>query len=255
MASITYPKAARSQRQTRETSSTREQPQLKGVDRERLRAVLQRRKGGPAARRRLAWSRILLVPTIGGLAVLAAIAGSIVAEQQGRMVGGAPAPQDKPTSRGAQVKTFVPAPSSPRASLLAKAQGGNADAMLGLAQMLMEGRDGAKDEGGGLFWLRKAADAGNGRAMQQLAEVYDRGSSALRNYNAAADYLLQSWTRPGGDAFLALFERQISQGGVWQPQTLRAIQVRLQRSGHFSGPVNGVVRANTLKAARDYAHR
>jgi hypothetical protein len=62
---------------------------------------------------------------------------------------------------------------------LLRAQKGNAEAQYNVAQDYFEGKHVVKNNGAGLEWLKKSADAGYADAQERLAHAYEHGNYGL----------------------------------------------------------------------------
>lgn len=69
------------------------------------------------------------------------------------------------------------------------AEGGDVDAMFDLAEKYMKGKDGLpRHRVKAIYWYRKAADAGNIKALDKLANMYAKGLFLPQNLEKALSY-------------------------------------------------------------------
>ncbi len=122
---------------------------------------------------------------------------------------------------------------------------GNTQAMVRLA-LLHASKDGPhRDVAESVRWLKKAAAQGDGMAMIHVARMHDEGLGVDKSAREAARYLLAAlktgaWT-------------VIDQVSKFSEDTRREVQAQLQAAGHYRGPVEGRVGAETRAAMVEWA--
>ena len=122
---------------------------------------------------------------------------------------------------------------------------GNTQAMVRLA-MLHANKDGPhRDLSESARWLKRAATQGDGMAMIHLARMHDEGLGVNRSPRDAAKYLLSAlktgaWT-------------VIDQATKFSEDTRRELQTQLQQAGHYRGPIEGRMGAETRAAMVEWA--
>ena len=95
-----------------------------------------------------------------------------------------------------------------------------------------------------LSYFERAADLGEPRAYVAAAILLDEGRGVGKDPGKAADMLLRGVASDYGDAMTQL----TAQAKNWSPQTLKAVQERLQTAGFYDGAIDGVS-GPRLKAA------
>lgn len=123
----------------------------------------------------------------------------------------------------------------PRAiELLTTASGqGSAIATFNLGVLAEQGAGGTQDQALGYF--RKAVELGDVRGYRAAAVLLDEGRGTRKDPDAAAEALLRAVASDSGDALAELTKATKN----WSPETVRALQQRLQREGYLSGTIDG----------------
>ncbi len=87
------------------------------------------------------------------------------------------------------------------------AENGNVVAMLDIAKKFMRGKDGfPRNAASGVFWYKKAADAGNREALEYVAKMYASGRYLEKNPEKARDMFEKiAETDPGFENDIAVF--------------------------------------------------
>lgn len=86
-----------------------------------------------------------------------------------------------------------------------------------------------------LDYFRKAAELGDPRGYLPAAILLDEGRGVPKDRSAAAEMLLRGVASDAGEALNQITLSSTS----WSPETIKAVQNRLRRSGHYNGPVDG----------------
>lgn len=123
----------------------------------------------------------------------------------------------------------------PRAiELLTTASGqGSAIATFNLGVLAEQGTNGTPNQALGYF--RKAVELGDVRGYRAAAVLLDEGRGTRKDPDAAAEALLRAVAADSGDALDELTKATKS----WTPDTVRALQQRLQREGFYQGALDG----------------
>lgn len=150
------------------------------------------------------------------------------------------------------------------------AEVGSPDAMINLAVSLFQGDRGKKDPERAVSLLRRAADVGSAKAVFNLgvlaqdgvidtqdaaleyflraardgehegyraaAILLDEGRGVAPNAGQAANLLLRGVAEDRG----TLLQQLTKASGDWSPETIKAIQSRLQMAGYYGGSLDGL---------------
>lgn len=110
---------------------------------------------------------------------------------------------------------------------------GSAIATFNLGVLAQQGTSGAPEQALGYF--RKAVELGDVRGYRAAAVLLDEGRGTRKDPEAAADALLRAVAADIGDTLDELTKT----GRSWSPDTIRAVQHRLQREGYYQGAFDG----------------
>ncbi|QDY70935.1 caspase family protein [Qingshengfaniella alkalisoli] len=124
----------------------------------------------------------------------------------------------------------------PRAIDLLKqaSDAGSAIATYNLGVLTQDGVTGQPAEA--LDYFRRAVDLGEPRGYVAAAILLDEGRGVEADATAAAEMLLRGVAADSGQALAQLTDHAVN----WSPDTLRAIQSRLQEAGLYDGAIDGV---------------
>lgn len=117
--------------------------------------------------------------------------------------------------------------------LTSASQQGSAIATYNLGVLAEQGVTGTPDQALGYF--RKAVELGDVRGYRAAAVLLDEGRGTRKDPDAAAEFLLRAVAADPGDTLEELTKSTRN----WSPDTMRALQRRLQREGYFSGSLDG----------------
>lgn len=123
----------------------------------------------------------------------------------------------------------------PRAlELLRTASGqGSAIATFNLGVLAEQGVNGSPEQALGYF--RKAVELGDVRGYRAAAILLDEGRGTRKDPDAAAESLLRAVAADTGSTLDELTKATKN----WSPETIRAVQRRLQREGYYQGAFDG----------------
>lgn len=150
------------------------------------------------------------------------------------------------------------------------AEAGSSDAMINLAVSLFQGDRGEKDIERAISLLRRAAEVGSAKAVFNLgvlaqdgmidtpelaldyflraardgehegyraaAILLDEGRGVSRDFDQAANMLLRGVAEDRG----TLLQQLTTATNEWSPETVKAIQQRLQAAGYYAGALDGL---------------
>lgn len=132
-------------------------------------------------------------------------------------------------------------------ALMQKAsEAGAAIATYNLGVLAQEGEFGSPGDAGPLF--ERAAREGEPRAYRAAAVLLDEGRGVPRDSSAAAVQLLLGVASDDGSLLHELTER----GSDWNPDTLAALQRRLNRAGLYRGQIDGKPGPALTQALQDW---
>lgn len=117
--------------------------------------------------------------------------------------------------------------------LTAASRQGSAIATFNLGVLAEQGVGGTADRALGYF--RKAVELGDVRGYRAAAVLLDEGRGTRKDPDAAAEALLLAVASDSGDALGELTKATKS----WSSETIRALQLRLQREGYLSSAIDG----------------
>ena len=118
--------------------------------------------------------------------------------------------------------------------LRSAAQGGSAIATYNLGVLAQDGLVG--DEAAAFGYFRRAAELGEPRAYVAAAILLDEGRGVGKDPAAAADMLLRGAASDYGEAITQL----TAQAKDWSPETIKAVQGKLQADGFYQGTIDGI---------------
>lgn len=110
---------------------------------------------------------------------------------------------------------------------------GSAIATFNLGVLAEQGLGGTQDQALGHF--RKAVELGDMRGYRAAAVLLDEGRGTRKDPDAAAEALLRAVASDAGETLAELTKT----AKTWSPETMRALQQRLQREGHLQGGIDG----------------
>ena len=113
------------------------------------------------------------------------------------------------------------------------AEAGSAIANFNLGVLAQEGVTAGKADA--LKYFERATELGEPRGFVPAAILLDEGRGVPKNPDAASDMLLRGVASDSGEALAQLTQKAAS----WSPATLKALQARLKRAGHYTGPIDG----------------
>ena len=127
------------------------------------------------------------------------------------------------------------------------AEAGNASAMNNLGYAYEHGEGVAEDQAEAVRWYRMAASADVGSAGWNLAVGYDEGDFGARNHSEAGRYLIEAALLGHEKALDAV------RGGMtnWARETRQAVQRFLAEKGHYSGRIDGDFGPRSRRAVED----
>ena len=108
-----------------------------------------------------------------------------------------------------------------------------------------QSRRSGRDLGEMSRWLRKAASQGDTMAMIHVARMYDEGFGIERAPKESAKFLMSALK---GGAWTV-----VDQIARFSEETRREVQTVLRQSGHYKGPVEGRIGAETRAAMVEWA--
>ncbi len=110
---------------------------------------------------------------------------------------------------------------------------GSAIATFNLGVLAEQNVGGTQDQALGYF--RKSVELGDVRGYRAAAVLLDEGRGIRKDPDGAAEALLRAVASDSGDALAELTKAT----KTWSPETIRALQQRLQREGYLSGAIDG----------------
>ena len=116
------------------------------------------------------------------------------------------------------------------------AEAGSAIATYNLGVLAQEGALGPDRAEEALGHFRRAARMGEPRGYLAAAILLDEGRGLPADPARAADMLLRGAAADSGDAIAQLTDN----AEAWSPETIRAVQTRLKRAGHYDGAIDGI---------------
>jgi uncharacterized protein len=129
------------------------------------------------------------------------------------------------------------------------AKNGNSDGVNNVGSLYQRGLSVARDDVKALVWYRRAQSMGHAKANINVANMTDIGVVTDKNPALAVDYVLKAFDI--GDrfqdpdnavTFLSFYK--------WSPEFWTIMQQKLKDMGHYTGPIDGKLSAET-KAAFD----
>jgi len=114
------------------------------------------------------------------------------------------------------------------------AEGGSATAVFNLGVLAQDGVIDTPDQA--LDYFIRAAKDGEYNGYRAAAILLDEGRGVDRNPSEAANLLLRGAAEDRG----AILSQLTQAAREWSPETIRAVQSRLQAAGYYAGAIDGL---------------
>ncbi|WHQ68595.1 caspase family protein [Methylorubrum extorquens] len=94
---------------------------------------------------------------------------------------------------------------------------------------------GVHRSGSALQYFMKATELGDPRGFLSAAILLDEGRTVAKNPSDAAEMLLRGAASDTGE----VIDQLVRRASQWSQETLRTLQIKLQRAGYYAGPLDG----------------